>query len=229
MASLPVPLLVRCKLFLPRHSLPIVLLSTISSLREFKWLYKFSTVRDALSSSVLLITLEIITLHCGREFWIKVLSLRILCSTTREDLFTQLFVPTCKKIVSGIFVIKVVGSDAYHRLMFQEKGELSQDIFSIIFFHRYLIDIIESPVIKIVFRDHLWIWSLLLSVMTEDGFEGYEAVMSISISEVLGMTFFSGTEILEFMYCWWYWLRTSFIWWSMWTFFFGMAPLVSFC
>ena len=27
-------------------------------------------------------------------------------------------------------------------------------------------DIIESPVIKIVFRDHLWILSLMLGVMT---------------------------------------------------------------
>ena len=36
-----------------------------------------------------------------------------------------------------------------------------------------------------------------MSVMTENGFEGYEAVMSISISEVLGMTFFSGNEILK--------------------------------
>ena len=61
MAILPVPLLVRCKPFLPRHSLPRVLLSTISSLREFKWLFKFSTVRDALPSLVLLITLEFIT------------------------------------------------------------------------------------------------------------------------------------------------------------------------
>ena len=56
----------------------------------------FSTVRDALSSSILLITLGIITLYCGRDFWIKDLRLKILSSTTREDSFTQLFVPTCK-------------------------------------------------------------------------------------------------------------------------------------
>ena len=41
---------------------------------------------------------------------------------------------------------------------------------------------------------------LLLGVMTEDGFEGDEAVLSISISEVAGITFFSGIGILECMY-----------------------------
>ena len=106
MASLTVPLLVRCKPFLPRHSLPILLLSTIWSLREFKSLFKFSTVRDALPSSVLLITLEIIIWHYGREIWMKVLRLRILSSTTREDSLTQLFVSTCKIIVSGHFCNK---------------------------------------------------------------------------------------------------------------------------
>ena len=97
-------------------------------------MFKPSTVRDALPSSVLLITLEIITLHCGNEFWIKALRLWILSSTTQEDSFTQLFVPSCKIIVAGNFIMKIVGSDAYHRLMLQVKGELSQDIFSIIFF-----------------------------------------------------------------------------------------------
>ena len=92
MASLPVPLL-------PRHSLSVVLLSTTLSLREFKWLFKFPFVRDTLLSSVLLIMLQIITLHFGREFSIKVLRLRYLSSTTREDSSRQLFVPTCKIII----------------------------------------------------------------------------------------------------------------------------------
>ena len=87
-------------------------------------------------------------------------------------------------------------------------------------------DITESLVIKMVFRDHFWILSLLLGVMTEDRFEGDEAVVSISIWEIVGITF-SGIEILEGMYFWWYCLRTSFIWWSLWTFFFGLVHLVS--
>ena len=43
-------------------------------------------------------------------------------------------------------------------------------------------------------------WSSLLSVMTEDGFEGDEAVMSVSILEVVGITFCSGIGILECLY-----------------------------
>ena len=50
-------------------------------------------------------------------------------------------------------------------------------------------------------------------------------MVSISVSEVVGITFFSEIGTLECMYFWWY--RTSFIWWSMWLFFFGMVPLVS--
>ena len=38
-------------------------------------------------------------------------------------------------------------------------------------------DITESPVVKKVFRGHLWIWSLVLGVMTGGGFEGDEAVV----------------------------------------------------
>ena len=41
------------------------------------------------------------------------------------------------------------------------------------------------------------IWSLLLRVTTEDRFEGDEPVVSISVSEDDGITFFSGTGILE--------------------------------
>ena len=99
MASLPVPLL-------PRHFLSIVLLSTILSLREFKWLFKFPFVRDTLLSSVLLIMLQIITLHFGRQFSIKVLRLRILSSATQGDSSRQLFVSTCKIIVSVGFCNK---------------------------------------------------------------------------------------------------------------------------
>ena len=51
-------------------------------------------------------------------------------------------------------------------------------------------DIIESPVIKIVFLDHLRILSSLLGVIRGSGFEGDETVVSISLSEVLGSTFF---------------------------------------
>ena len=61
-------------------------------------------------------------------------------------------------------------------------------------------DIIESAVVKIVFRDHLWILSLMLGVMTEHGFEGDEAVVSLSISQVVAITFFSGIGVLECMY-----------------------------
>ena len=49
-------------------------------------------------------------------------------------------------------------------------------------------DIIESPVIKIVFNDHLRIWSFVLGVTTEGRFEGDENVVSISVSEVTGIT-----------------------------------------
>ena len=106
MASLSYPLSMICKPFLPRQYLPILLLSTISSLSDIKLLFKFATVRDALLSSVQLITLEIIILHCGREFWIKFLRFRILSSTTRDDSLTQLIVPTCKIFVSGHFCDK---------------------------------------------------------------------------------------------------------------------------
>lgn len=99
MASLPVPLL-------PRHFLSIVLLSAILSLREFKWLFKFPFVRNTLLSAFLLIMLQIITLHFGREFSIKALRLRILSSTTQEDSSRQLFVSTCKIIVSMRFCNK---------------------------------------------------------------------------------------------------------------------------
>ena len=37
------------------------------------------------------------------EFWMKVLGLRILSTTTRENLSTQPFIPTYKIIVSGDF------------------------------------------------------------------------------------------------------------------------------
>ena len=43
-------------------------------------------------------------------------------------------------------------------------------------------DITESPVVRIVFRDHLRIWSLALGVMTVGGLEGDETVVSISVS-----------------------------------------------
>ena len=38
---------------------------------------------------------------------------------------------------------------------------------------------------------------MLLGIMTEDGFKGDKAVVSISISEVVGITFFSGIGILS--------------------------------
>ena len=52
MAGSSRPFSIKWKPFLPRHSFPILLLPTISSLREFKWSFKFSTVRDALPSLV---------------------------------------------------------------------------------------------------------------------------------------------------------------------------------
>ena len=51
-------------------------------------------------------------------------------------------------------------------------------------------DITEWPVIKIVFRNHFWIWVSVLGVMRGDGFEADKTVMSISVSEVVGITFF---------------------------------------
>ena len=51
-------------------------------------------------------------------------------------------------------------------------------------------DIIESPVIKIVFRDHLLIWSLVLRVMAGGKFEGDEAVVSISLPKLLELYFY---------------------------------------
>ena len=171
--------------FFTETSLPIVQLSTISSLREFKWFFQFSTVRDTLPSSFLLITMKIITLRYGREFWIKVF--RILSSTTREDSFTQLFVPTCKIIVSGHFYNK--GRRYWWISAADAPGK--RRTFTGYFFDNFCSskpDIIESPVIKLVFHDHLWIWSLLLGVLTEDGFEGDKAVVSISI--LLKLRFF---------------------------------------
>ena len=50
--------------------------------------------------------------------------------------------------------------------------------------------IIDSPVIKIVFHDQLWIWSLLLGAITGDGFGGDEAVVSVPVPEVAGINFF---------------------------------------
>ena len=50
--------------------------------------------------------------------------------------------------------------------------------------------IIDSPVIKIVFHDQLWIWSLLLGAITGDGFGGDEAAVSIPVPEVAGTKFF---------------------------------------
>ena len=57
-------------------------------------------------------------------------------------------------------------------------------------------DIIESPVIKIVFNDHLRIWNLVLGAMTGGGFEGDENVVSISVAEVAGITLFFTVLIL---------------------------------
>ena len=74
------------------------------------------------------------------------------------------------------------------------KGELALDIFSIIFFHRCLI---ESAVIKPVFRDHLRIWSLMLCVMTGEGFQGDENVMSVFVLEVIRISLFCGIGILQ--------------------------------
>ena len=87
--------------------------------------------------------------------------------------------------------------------------------------------IIESPVLKMVYRDHLWIWILVLTVMKRGRLEGDVAAVSIHVPNVVGITFFPGIEILECIYFWWCWLRTSFNWLSMWPFFFGMVPLVS--
>ena len=83
--------------------------------------------------------------------------MRTLFSTTPEDSYTQSLVLTCKTIISGTSVIKAIGS---------EKGELLRDIsFDNLFLS--MADIIEPPVIKLVFRDHLWIWGLVLGIMTE--------------------------------------------------------------
>lgn len=92
------------------------------------------------------------------------------------------------------FFIKVVGSDAHHRLIFHEKGKLSRDVFLIIFF------IAESPVFEIVLRDHVSIWSLVLGKLIGGRFQSDETVISVSVSQVIGITFFSGTENLECVY-----------------------------
>ena len=99
MASFPNPLSMRCKHFLLRYSLPVLLLSTISRLREFKWSFKFSTVRDTLPSSWRFL---------GWGFCLaqpeRICSLNYLCQHV-------------KQLYQGISVIKVVGSDAYLQLM----------------------------------------------------------------------------------------------------------------
>ena len=61
-------------------------------------------------------------------------------------------------------------------------------------------DIIESPVIKLVFCEHLWVWSLVLGVIIGGGFEGDNIAVSIFVYEVGGITFFSGIGILEYIY-----------------------------
>ena len=149
-----------------------------------------------------------------------------MSSTTLEDSFTQLFALTCKIIVSEHFC------NNGHRLWCISSADAPGKgrTFTGYFFDNLfpsIPDIIESPVIKIVFRDHLWIWSLLVGVMTEDWFEGDEVVVSISVSEVVGIKFFSGIGILECLYFWWCFLRTFFIWESMWALCFEMVPLVS--
>ena len=84
-------------------------------------------------------------------------------------------------------------------------------------------DIIESPVIKIVFRDHLWIWRLLLGVMKE-----MKLWCWFLFQNLLELHFFLELGFWSVcMYFWWYCLRTCFIWWPMWSFFFRMVPLVS--
>ena len=92
------------------------------------------------------------------------------------------------------FFIKVVGSGAHHQLIFHEKGKLSRDVFLIIFF------IAESPVFEIVLRDHVSIWSLVLGKLIGGRFQSDKTVISVSVSQVIGITFFSGTEILECVY-----------------------------
>ena len=49
--------------------------------------FHFFIVRDASPSFVLLITLKMIILQRRREFWMKVLRLRILSRTNRENVF----------------------------------------------------------------------------------------------------------------------------------------------
>ena len=101
MASFPNPLSMRCKHFLLRYSFPVLLLSTISRLREFKWSFKFSTVRDTLPSSWRFL---------GWGFCLaqheRICSLNYLCQHV-------------KQLYQGISVIKVVSSDAYLQLMSQ--------------------------------------------------------------------------------------------------------------
>ena len=94
MVSLPEPLSARCRPFLPKHFLSILLLTTIEFNGIQIIIYVFHC-KTRFSIIVLPITVKIINLHCGREFCMKILRLRILCSTTRQDWFTQLFVPTC--------------------------------------------------------------------------------------------------------------------------------------
>ena len=74
-----------------------------------------------------------IILESGTEFWMKVLRLRILFSATREDSFTH-FCKHVKQLYQDFSVTKVVGSEAYHRLVLQEKGKLSGMFFGQLFF-----------------------------------------------------------------------------------------------
>ena len=51
-------------------------------------------------------------------------------------------------------------------------------------------DIIESPVVKIVFCDYLWISSLVLGALTGHRFEGDKTIVSIPVPEDVEITFF---------------------------------------
>lgn len=85
--------------FSPKYSFLIWLLPTIPISKEFIELLTFSTVRDAFSIMSSIDNIGKIALQCG--LGMKVLELRILSSTIREDLFTKLFASTCKIIVRG--------------------------------------------------------------------------------------------------------------------------------
>lgn len=95
MDSLPNPLSVRYKPFYEKFFAETFVIYDIE-FERIHMIFNFSTV----------ITLEINILQCGREFWMKVSRLKIFSSTKQEDLFTQLFVTTCKIIVSAQYCNK---------------------------------------------------------------------------------------------------------------------------